>query len=131
MKFEEFISTPHSLAMVITIEEYMSIKPLLQEVYSAKDIEHIDDYCKFKPRSERFLLCNPAEKQQIITPMMYLSAVTFVDRVSFKNIEFPAAAAERRTPLSEQIQSASDRSEGFSAAPCTSTKNIEGEISLG
>lgn len=88
MKFNDFISTPKTLAMVITVEEYMSIKPLLQEIYSAKDIEHIDDFCRFKPQSERFLLCNPAEKEQIITPLMYLNAVTFVDRVLFKDIAF-------------------------------------------
>lgn len=109
MKFDDFIGTPKTLAMVITVGEYMSIKPVLQEHYSADDIAHIDDYCEFKPYSERFLLCNPAKKKQIITPMMYLNAVTFVDRVPFKSIEFPDGAAEKKTPLSEQIQAASDR----------------------
>lgn len=88
MKFNDFIHAPRNLAMVITVEEYMGIKSLLQEFYSAEDTKHIDDFCSFKPRSERFLLCNLQKKNEIITPMMYLNAVTFVDRVPFKNIEF-------------------------------------------
>ena len=93
MKFEDFIRVPKSLAMVITVEEYKRIKPLLQEFYSEKDFAHIDDFCHFKPSCERFLLCNPHEKSQIRTPMMYLNAVTFIDRVSFKNIIFPGQEA--------------------------------------
>ncbi len=88
MTFKDFIHADKSLAMVITIEEYKRIKPLLQEFYSEKDFAHIDDYCRFLPSSERFLLCNPHEKSQIGTPMMCLNAVTFIDRISFKNIVF-------------------------------------------
>lgn len=89
MSFDEFLNAPKALAMSITVEEYKSIKPLLQEVYSQKDIEHIDDYCRFKPAFERFLLCNLEERSTIHTPMMYNNAVTFVDRVPFKDVEFP------------------------------------------
>lgn len=93
MKFEDFIRVPKPLAMVITVEEYKRIKPLLQEFYSEKDFAHIDDFCQFVPSHERFLLCNPYEKSQIITPMMLLNAVTFIDRVPFKNIVFPGQEA--------------------------------------
>ena len=89
MKFVDFIRASKSLAMVITAEEYKRIKPLLQEFYSEKDFEHIDDFCQSKPSFERFLLCNPHKKAQIITPMMYLNAVTFIDRIPFKSIIFP------------------------------------------
>lgn len=106
MKFSDFVSTQKSMAMAITVGEYMSIKPLLQEIYSIKDIEHIDDFCQFKPYSERFLLCNPAEQKKIITPMMLLSAVTFIDRVPFKNIDFSDAVIGEKTPQSEQSQGA-------------------------
>lgn len=92
MTFDEFLNAPKALAMSITVEEYKSIKPLLQEVYSEKDIERIDDYCRFKPGHERFLLCNLEEKSAIGTPMMYFNAVTFIDRVPFKDVAFPEGA---------------------------------------
>lgn len=94
MKFEYFIRVPKPFAMVITVEEYKRIKPFLQEFYSEKDFAHIDDFCQFKPPFERFLLCNPHEKAQIRTPMMYLNAVTFIDRVPFKNIVLPGQEAQ-------------------------------------
>lgn len=89
MTFEDFIRKPKALAMVITVEEYKQIKPILQAYYSEKDFEHIDDFCQYKPSFEKFLLCNPHEKAQIITPMMYLNAVTFIDRIPYRNIIFP------------------------------------------
>ena len=92
MTFDEFLNAPKGLAMSITVEEYKSIKPLLQEVYSEKDIERIDDYCRFKPGFERFLLCNQEERTTIGTPMMYFNAVTFIDRVPFKDVTFPEGA---------------------------------------
>lgn len=88
MNFECFIHSPKGIAMVITVAEYRRIKPLLQEFYSARDIERIDDYCEFTWANHRFLLCNIHEKNQIGTPIMLEDAVTFVDRVPFKNIVF-------------------------------------------
>ena len=88
MTFDDFINAPRALAMVITVEEYRRIKPLLQDFYSERDIQHIDDNCKFKWGCDRFLLCNPHETAKIGTPTMFLSAVTFVDRILFKNIQF-------------------------------------------
>lgn len=45
MKFEEFINASRSIAIVITVKEYIRIKPLLQRYYNDHDIAHIDDYC--------------------------------------------------------------------------------------
>lgn len=38
MKFEYFISASESLAMVISIEEYERIKPLIKEFYTEEQI---------------------------------------------------------------------------------------------
>lgn len=88
MKFNDFFHSDRHLAMVLTINEYESIKSQLKEYYTEKDINRIDDWAKFKWREERFLLCNLIEKEEIITPIMCLNAVTFIDRIPFKNIEF-------------------------------------------
>lgn len=112
MSFDTFIKTPKSLAMVITVEEYLSVKPLLRESYGDQDIDYIDNYCKFKPMSERFLLCNLADRKQITHPMMYLNAVTFVDRVPFKNVNFSGCVTKQKTSLDAQIGSAAQRSAG-------------------
>jgi hypothetical protein len=88
MTFDNFINATKSLAIVLSIDEYKSIRPLLQRFYTKSQIVRIDDFCEFKPLSEKFLLCNPYKTEQIITPMMYINAVTFIDRVSFKNITF-------------------------------------------
>ena len=84
MKFKHFINADEGITMVISIEEYKKIKPLLKEFYTKKQIEHIDEYCQYKPLNHKFLLCNPYKT----IPMMYLSAVTFVDRVPFSEMEF-------------------------------------------
>ena len=88
MKFNDFLTMHKAHAIVITVDEYCSIKDKLREFYTDKDLEHIDDYCKYKWGFHKFLLCNPYEKAQIITPMMLENAVTFIDRTSFKNIKF-------------------------------------------
>lgn len=88
MKFQYFINANKSIVMVISIKEYESIKPRLKEFYTEEQIKDIDEYGKFKPSSDKFLLCNPHKIKEIITPMMYLNAVTFVDRVPFKEVEF-------------------------------------------
>lgn len=88
MTFNDFIHADRSLAIAITVDEYKSVKHLLQEFYSARDIEHIDDFCQFKYSSERFLLCNLYERSQISTPMMFYNAVTFIERIPFANIQF-------------------------------------------
>lgn len=88
MRFRDFITMNKAFAIVITVDEYRSIKDKLREFYTDKDFEHIDDYCEYKPGFHKFLLCNPYKKKQIITPMMLVNAITFIDRISFKNIEF-------------------------------------------
>lgn len=87
MKLNDFLTMHKAHAIVITVDEYRSIKDKLREFYTDKDFEHIDDYCEYKPGFHRFLLCNPYEKAQIRTPMMLENAVTFVDRISFGRIE--------------------------------------------
>lgn len=89
MKFEEFINASRSIAIVITVKEYIRIKPLLQRYYNDHDIAHIDDYCRYKWSSEKFLLCNPYERQSISTPMLLQNAVTFINRISFEDVIFP------------------------------------------
>lgn len=88
MKFEYFIKANKSLAIVISIEEYESVKSLLEKFYTEKQIKHIDDFCKYKATNTKFLLCNPHKTEEICTPMMYHNAVTFIDRVPFANIQF-------------------------------------------
>lgn len=88
MRFSEFISTPKHLAMVITIEQYWQIRELLYPHYDNKALAHIDDYCRFKWSSTKFLLCNPAERGDISTAMMLENAVTFVERIPFAKINF-------------------------------------------
>lgn len=86
--FDEFMQAKKHIALVLTIEEYQQIKPLLNKYYTEKDFKHIEDFCTFKISSEKFLLCNMSEKESIGTPMMYFNAVTFIDRIPFKNITF-------------------------------------------
>lgn len=88
MKFEYFIKANKSLAIVISIEEYESIKSLLKKFYMEKQIKNIDDFCEYKASDTKFLLCNPYKTKEIHTPMMYHNAVTFIDRVPFKEIKF-------------------------------------------
>lgn len=88
MQFTDFIQANKAIAIVLTIKEYESIRPLLQKHYTIRQIEHIDDYCAYKSTNEKFLLCNPHKAKQIHTPMMYLNAVTFIDRIGFENIDF-------------------------------------------
>ena len=88
MKFKYFINANKSIAIVISIEEYKRIKLLLKEFYTQKQIEYIDDYCKYKPLNDKFLLCNPYKVKQKNTPIMDLNAVTSIDMVPFKQIEF-------------------------------------------
>lgn len=88
MKFKNFIKANKSIAIVLTIREYKTIKPLLENFYTEKQIEHIDDFSEYKALDTEFLLCNPYKTKQIITPMMYCNAVTFIDRVPFNEVEF-------------------------------------------
>lgn len=86
MTLKEFIQNKKNLVMSLSVEQYQKIRPILQEFYSGRYLAYIDDYCRFLPQTERFLLCNIAKKQEIITPMMYLNAITFTDRVSFEKL---------------------------------------------
>lgn len=88
MKFKRFINIDKNVAITISIGEYENIKPILKEFYTDKHIKHIDEFCKYKPLSEKFLLCNPHQTEEIGIPMMLQSAVTFVDRIPFKEVEF-------------------------------------------
>lgn len=88
MTFHDFFYAEHTLAMVITVGEYKKVRPILKNYYTEKELTSIDDYAVYKPGFERFLLCNYAKKAYTISPMMLISAVTFVDRVPFKNIIF-------------------------------------------
>jgi hypothetical protein len=88
MTFDDFVHAPRSMAISITIAEYENfLKSLMREFYSERDIKHIDDWCRFKYSSERFLLCNLHERNQISTPIMYHNAVTFIERIPFDRIQ--------------------------------------------
>ena len=84
MKFKSFMSSNRHIAMTITGSEYYDIRFYLNEEYTKK----IDDFLRFKPDNERFLLCNQELFNSIGTPYMLASAVTFVDRIPYKNIDF-------------------------------------------
>ena len=88
MKFDSFIQADKGIAILLTFDEFQSIKSLLKEFYTKKHIEDIEDFFRFRASSTKFLLCNPYEIKQIYTPMMFENAVTFIDRVPFKKIEF-------------------------------------------
>lgn len=88
MTFHDFFYAEHTLAMVITVGEYKKVRPILKNYYTEKELTSIDDYAVYKPGFERFLLRNYAKKAYTISPMMLISAVTFVDRIPFRNIIF-------------------------------------------
>ena len=88
MTFDEFIHADRSQAIAITVGEYDRIKPLQNGIYSHRHINHIDDFCQFKWSSEIFLLCNLHERSLISTPIMYYNAVTFIERIPFKCVQF-------------------------------------------
>ncbi len=116
MTFNDFIHADRSLAMVITVEEYNRVKPLLQEFYSERDIKHIDDFCKYTWSSRKFLLCNLHKKDEIGTPMMLENAVTFVDRVPFSKIDFSVSLEDKLSDATTrskapQEESAKDQTE--------------------
>lgn len=88
MKFKHFLKASKGLAIAMSIDEYRGIKSLLKESYTEKQLEDVDNFCKYAPSNTKFLLCNPHKVNEIHTPMMYHNAVTFVDRVPFTNVEF-------------------------------------------
>ena len=88
MKFEHFIQADKSIVIVISSEEYRSIRHLLKEYYTDEQIEYIDEFCNHISSTGQFILCNPHETAKILTPVLYDNAVTFVDRILFKDIEF-------------------------------------------
>lgn len=88
MTFHDFFYAENTLAMVITVDEYEKVRPILKNYYTEKELTSIDDYAAYKPGFERFLLCNSAKKASIISPMMLINAVTFVDRVPFRDVIF-------------------------------------------
>ena len=88
MKFEHFMKADKSLAIVISSEEYRSIRHLLKDFYTDEQIKYIDEFCKHTSSTGQFLLCNPHKTAKILTPVLYDNAVTFVDRILFKDIEF-------------------------------------------
>jgi len=99
MKFEQFVKANKSLAMVITIDEYKSIRSILANFYTEDQLKSIDEYGKFNTSDDTFLLCNPYKTRKIITPMMYLNAITFIERIPFSKIDFEPEKKERRHPL--------------------------------
>lgn len=74
--------------MVLTIDEYKSIRPILTRFYTEEQLKNIDEYGKFNTSGDAFLLCNPYKTRKIITPMMYLNAITFIERIPFSKIDF-------------------------------------------
>lgn len=84
MKFKDFIAGTRDVAAVITVDEYRRYRHLFKEIYTEKEIAQIDDYCEYMWGGNRFLLCAPGHHPV----MMYENAVTFIGRLSFKNIEF-------------------------------------------
>lgn len=88
MTFHDFFYAENTLAMIITVDEYEKVRPILKNYYTEKELTDINDYTKYKCPSERFLLCNSAKKASIISPIMLINAVTFVDRVPFRGIIF-------------------------------------------
>ena len=88
MKFRDFVTMNKEFAIVITPKEYRSIKDKLREFYTNEDLEDIDEFCQFEYSTGSFFLCNLRLKSRIITPCMSGNAVTFVDRIMFRDIEF-------------------------------------------
>lgn len=84
MKFKDFISGDRDVALVITVDEYRRYRHVFKELYTEKEIANIDDYCEYKWGNNCFLLCAPGHRPV----MMYENAVTFIGRLSFKNVEF-------------------------------------------
>ena len=84
MKFSEFMQAEKAMGIVLTIKQYEEVKNKIKEFYLEKDIEHIEDFCSFKYKDTKFILCNRAH----VTPMMYLNAVSFIDRIPFNEIIF-------------------------------------------
>lgn len=84
MKFKDFISGERDVALVITVDEYRRYRHVFKELYTEDEIANIDDYCEYKWGNNRFLLCAPGHRPV----MMYENAVTFIGRLSFKNVEF-------------------------------------------
>lgn len=84
MKFQDFISGKRDVAIVISVDEYRRYRHVFKELYAEGEISQIDDYCECKWGSNRFLLCRPGHHPV----MMYENAVTFIGRLSFKNVEF-------------------------------------------
>lgn len=88
IKFDDFFYNKKSLAITLSIQDYINLKSILKEYYSEKDIKHIDDWSEYKSPQEKFLLYNLKEKNEVITPMGLQSAVTFIDRITLKDIDF-------------------------------------------
>ena len=88
MKFEQFVKANKPLAMVITIDEYKSIRSILANFYTEEQLKSIDGHGKFNTSDDTFLLRNPYEARRFITPMMYLNAITFIERIPFSKIDF-------------------------------------------
>ena len=85
--FDEFMHAKNHMVLLLTIEEYRYIKPLLNKYYTEKDFDHIELFCRFKRPDERFLLCNISEKETLGVPIMFFNA-NFIDRIPFKSITF-------------------------------------------
>lgn len=88
MKIKDFFYNEKAMAMTISVDQYRDVKSWLQNIYSGEQIARIDDFCRHKSPQEKFLLCNQAEMSANFTPVMYVGAVTFVDRVPFEDIAF-------------------------------------------
>lgn len=88
MKLVDFIKAPKDIAMVIGYQEYKSVRSLLQKYYRERHINFIDDH--FSVNSyDKILLCNlHAINGWGYPPMMLTNAVTFIDRLPFRDIDF-------------------------------------------
>lgn len=87
----DFIKAPKDIAMVISFQEYKSVRSLLQKYYSEDQINFIDDHFSVSSY-DKILLCNlHAIKGWGYPPMMLLNAETFIDRLPFKDIDFTEA----------------------------------------
>lgn len=88
MRLIDFMKSKKPLAMLITADEYRRVRPKLVAYYSERELASIDDFVRYTWGERKFLLCNEAEKAGISTPMMLENAVTFVDRIPFRKIDF-------------------------------------------
>lgn len=84
IEFSEFVHAKKAMGLVLTIGQYRQNRDKIKPFYSEKAIEHIEDFGEFKSNDTKFILCNDKTGH----PMMYLNAVSFIDRIPFDKIKF-------------------------------------------